>query len=399
MLAEQVPKELKATISVFDEFTDKKPPQGHFDIVGITVIASESVRAYELANMYRNAGSFIVLGGYHATFMQSEALLHADAIVTGSGNTAWPELLRDIEAGNPLRQVYEDAFDLSAGFAADRSVTDSKHYCPIGTIIASNGCPNRCKFCAISRMSAYIKREPSEVVNELKSMKHKSVVFFDPNFFADRKYAIDLMKAIKPLGIKWGATATVDIGNDDELLRLAHEAGCIGLLIGFESLSQDSLKGVGKATNIPGKYKEAIDNIHKHKITINGTFVLGFDSDTEQSIADLPLIVRDLGIDLPLYYLLTPTPGSPLYHEMQSQDRLLTSDWSQYNHARVVFQPKNMHPQRLQELHDIAWKKSYSIGSVLRRAFNAKGLSVLQKLVVACMNIGFKYLGSDMPHT
>jgi len=108
MLAALVPPELDAEIIVYDEISEKKPPVGPFDIVGITAIASESVRAYELADYYRGAGSFVVLGGYHVTFLPDEALEHADAVVTGEGLAAWPKLLRDFAAGTPTGRIYSD---------------------------------------------------------------------------------------------------------------------------------------------------------------------------------------------------------------------------------------------------------------------------------------------------
>ena len=394
-LAALVPLELNAEIVVFDEISDKVLPDGAFDIVGITVISSESTRAYEIADHYRESGAFVVLGGYHVSFLPDEALEHADAIVTGEGLAAWPKLLRDFAAGVPGR-VYDDGdATISDRPFPMREILKSRAYAPIDTIIASNGCPNNCAFCSIKKLANYSNRPVDEVIKELRSLRRRNVVFFDPNFFVNRPYVLELMKAMQPLRLRWGATATIDFGFDSELMEAARKAGCNGVLIGFESLNMAALRGANKKFCNPESYRQAIENIHRHRITINGTFVLGLDEDTEEDLLALPDRIRELGIDLPIYFILTPTPGNSLYYEMKAQGRILTDDWSRYTQADVVFQPQKMTPEQLQTLYYRAWRKTYSIWNVLRRVFRAPGASFIHKIIVLSMNVGFKFMGKD----
>ena len=399
MLAALVPPELDAELVVHDEISDKKLPRGRFDVVGITVITSESARAYELADHYRGQGAFVVLGGYHVTFLPDEALEHADAIVTGEGLAAWPKLLRDFAAGGSVGSVYSDGdVSITDRPIPKREILKSRAYAPVDTVLASNGCPNNCDFCSIQKMARYSCRPVDEVITELRSLKRRFIIFYDPNFFANRSYAMELMKEMEPLRLRWGATATVDFGFDDELMKAARKSGCNGVLIGFESLNTAALIGANKSFGDPDRYRQAIENIHRHRMTINGTFVIGLDEDTEEDLTALPDGVRELGIDLPIYFILTPTPGNTLYHEMKAQGRILTDDWSRYTQAGVVFKPQNMTPEQLLMLYRRAWRKTYTLGSILRRVFRAPGASVYHKLIVLCMNVGFKFMGRDRGH-
>lgn len=405
MVKALIPAELNATVQVFDEFKDKKLPYGPFDVVGISAMTSEAARAYQLADHYRSQGAFVVLGGYHVTFMPQEALCHADALVTGMGQRAWPQLLRDLAAGNPTHTLYDDdAFDddepglIVIDTVPDRGIIPFPPYAPVDTVIATQGCPNHCSFCSISQMAAFRQRSIDRVIAELRGLKRRMVIFYDPNFFADRAYALDLMKQMEPLRLHWGATATVDFGFDDELLRAAKRAGCYGVLIGFESFDPQALRGANKRFCDPSRYRQAVENIHRQGMTINGTFVLGLDADTEEGLSALPNAVRELGIDLPIYFIATPTPGSALYERMQREGRILTRDWSRYTQADVVFRPQQLTPERLFALYQRAWCESYKLRNIIRRVFTAPGLSLTHKVAVLCMNIGFKFCGTDREH-
>jgi len=137
------------------------------------------------------------------------------------------------------------------------------------------------------------------------------------------------------------------LGKDDELLRLAKSAGCVGWLIGFESISQESINSIGKKTNKVDKYIEAIEKIHDHKMMVSGSFIFGFDEDTLETFHKTKSFVNDSGIDLPDAMILTPFSGTPLFNILKKEGRILTRDWSKYDHRHVVFQPKNMSTQEL----------------------------------------------------
>lgn len=395
-LAALVPPELSAEILVYDEISDKKPPQGPFDLVAITVITSESLRAYELADYYRESNAFVVLGGYHVTFLPEEALEHGDAVVTGEGLIAWPKLLREFAKGELTGRIYDDG-DEEADVKPipRRDVLKSRSYAPVDTVIASRGCPNNCMFCAIRKMGEHSRRPVDEVINELRGLKRKFVIFYDPNFFADRARAMELLEAMEPLRLRWGAAATIEFGFDEELMDAAKRAGCNGVLIGFESLNTEALKNVNKKFCDPGSYRRAVENIHRRDITVNGTFVIGLDEDRPENLVALPAGVLDIGVDLPIFFILTPVPGNALYDEFKAQGRILTDDWSRYTQADVVFRPKNMSPEGLFVAYERVWRESYSFSNMIRRVFRAPGASFRHRLIVFCMNLGFKFLGRD----
>jgi radical SAM superfamily enzyme YgiQ (UPF0313 family) len=391
-----VPPELDAQIVACDEAARKKPPKGVFDVVGISAMTSQATRAYELADHYRALGMFVVLGGYHVTLMPDEALTHADAIVTGEGIKAWPQLLRDFASGEVGRRVYADDRVYAAGRPTPlRRITKTRAYAPLTSFLASNGCTNNCAFCSSRALTPHYTRPVADIIEELRGLKGRLVAFFDPNFFADREHSLELLKAMEPLKLRWGTCATVEFAFDDELMDAAVRAGCLNVLIGFETLKQQSIDAVGKKTNNVEFYKQAIDNIHSRNMNVIGTFVLGFDTDTVEDLESLPDRIEDLGIDILTYYILAPAPGTSMFEEFQSQGRILTTDWGRYTQAEVVFQPKNMTSETLFDLYKRAWKKTYSLKSIVHRIGKAKSSSVFHKILGIVVNIGFKFVGRD----
>lgn len=388
-----IPAELNAEVLIYDELAHKTPPSGPFDVVGITAVTSVATRAYEIAEKYRAEGACVVMGGIHPSAMPTEALAHADAVVVGEGLDVWPQILRDVAEGREVSGIYQDSGITGIEVTPDRSIVTFPPYSPVDTVIASPGCPKQCSFCSIAATIPFYHRPIESVIRDLRTLKRKRLILTDPNFFMDRRYALDLLKQMEPLGLKWGTTATIDFGFDDELMDAARRAGCIGVLIGFESFTPAALKHVKKRSVDPSRYKEAIRNIHSRQITVNGPFIVGLDGDTEESLEALPQAVNDLGVDMPLFFVLTPFPGTPLFAEMKAAGRVLTEDWSRYDQNNVVFQPESMSPARLAELYKNAWRGAYSFSAIFKRVFRASGLSPINRFVVLWQNIGFKYMG------
>jgi radical SAM superfamily enzyme YgiQ (UPF0313 family) len=400
VLAALVPPELHAELDVYDEFVSrKKPPKGQYDIVAFSFITCSSIRAYELAAEYKRRGAHIVFGGYHTTLMSEEAALHADTIIIGEGEISWPLFLRDFAAGKAKRR-YENRDIKPEHFkGALRDLTALRSfpgYAPLGCIMANRGCPKRCAFCAICKINTYCTRKIADVIAELSTIKKKLIVFFDPNFFADRNYALALMAALEPLKKHWMTTVTVNDALDDELMAEAGNSGCIGLIMGIESLNGASLNSVNKGKtvqDVPALCKKAVDTMHRYGINVNGSFVLGLDNSTEEELLDLPRQVEKLELDLALFFILTPAPGTELFTTLEEKGRILSHDWSEYTQDRAIFKPQNMSPKRLEEIYATVWKETYTIKRIWKRAL--RGGKLLGGALKFAGNLGFKFLGKN----
>ena len=191
-----------------------------------------------------------------------------------------------------------------------------------------------------------------------------------------------------PLRIKWIGLATTRIAEDAELLRLAAASGCKGLLIGFESISQATLNETHKSFHAAPKYGEVVKRLHDHGIGVQGCFVFGFDSDDESVFERTAEFVDKTRIDLPRYAVVTPFPGTGLYRRWEAEGRLLHKNWTLYDVEHVVFQPKQMSPERLQEGLEWTWRQSYSWRSIGRRLLGAPW-SILPLWV--SLNLGYRY--------
>lgn len=391
-----IPKGIFKQIDIVDENSQRVVyDKEKYDVVMLSFETSSSYSAYKHCDEFRKRGSYIVCGGYHATALPDEVLEHCDTVICGPAEISIPEFIQDFVKGEP-KKLYRNYNVCAAEFpipARDKITKRKKLKIP--AVVADRGCPNSCKYCSMRTMWKSCPRPVQSVIDEIKSLGSKMVIFYDPNFFGNREYAIELMTALKPLKILWASNATADFGYDHELMKMAYESGCRGVLIGLESLNSQSLKGVGKRFRETDKYKEIIDNIHSHGMAVNGCFVLGFDSDTEEELLALPERVDKLGLDLCRFAVLTPYPGTRLFEEYDKQDRIFNKDWRVYNQHNAVFEPVNMSAQRLDEIYRKVWKEAYSWRRVLKRTFSSPWRWKGYMFILLGANIGFKFLGID----
>ena len=390
-----IPRNLDAVVDVCDEIvSDAKRYKKQYDIVAITFQTSVADRAYDIAEYFKEKGSYIVVGGYHPTYMREEALNHADTVIIGAGEYSWPQFLTDYKKGKP-KKIYDMQNVRGEDIVSpDRSGIPKRKYLKYPAVLANRGCPNHCDFCVISHMWRKCGARPIEnVIEEIKSLKAKLITFFDPNFFADRSYSIELMKELEKLHIRWAGSATVNAAFDNELMEYARRSGCKGLLVGLESLNAAALKNAKKGFNDPGRYKEAIAIMQSYGISVNGCFVLGMDGDTEELLLSLPEQIKYLNLNLARFSILTPVPNSPLFEKLDGEGRILTKDWSLYGQHKAVFKPQNMSPERLEEIYRWVWKETYSFKNICHRAKRVPNTSLLEKMICIGANIGFKYLG------
>ncbi|MEW6009347.1 MAG: radical SAM protein [Candidatus Omnitrophota bacterium] len=376
-LAALIPPEINAEVKIIDEGIEEMPSEINADLVGITAITGTALRAYKLADAIRKKGIPVVLGGVHPTLMPQEAGMHADSVVTGFAEESWPQLLRDFADGG-MKKIYTQSPNLSLANlpTPKREILKSKGYVSIHTLQATRGCINACDFCIVpiawGRRMYF--RPVEDVIKELAEIKTKNVLFVDVSPIEDKKYAKELFSAMIPLKKIWVSPATIKIAEDEELLKIANQSGCRGLLIGFESVSQQTLKAMGKNFNYADHYKEQVKKLHYYGIAIQACFVFGFDTDDKSVFEKTVDMVYKLNLDLPRFTAYTPFPGTPIFHRLKQENRILHENWSFYDAQHVVFRPALMTPEELQEGLFWAWRQSYNFSSILKRLYGSRCL-------------------------
>jgi radical SAM superfamily enzyme YgiQ (UPF0313 family) len=328
--------------------------------------------------------------------LPDEAAQHADALVLGYGEKSWPELLRDFQCRRLKPRYHTPTGRVLAGVPiARRDLLKKKRYATINSIEATRGCPHKCDFCVVPAAwsNTYAHRPVEEVIAELETFQGKKAIFIDLSPTEDVQYAKALYRAMCPLGIRWVGLSTTRIAQDRELLKLAAQSGCKGLLIGFESISQDTLDQTHKHFHAAPEYGEVVKKLHDHGIAIQGCFVFGFDNDDLSVFERTAEFVDKTKIDLPRYAVATPFPNTGLYHRLQAEGRLLHKNWALYDVEHVVHQPKQMSPERLQEGLEWAWRQSYRWGSLATR-ITAAPWSLLPLWL--SLNLGYRYYASHL---
>jgi len=389
-------------------------------LVGISSMTAQAPRAYWIAEGFRRRGIPVVLGGMHPTASPEEAIAHADSIVIGEAERLWPKLLEDFEKGE-LKKFYRNRewIDLSNLPMPRGDLVDKYEWWFRNTTFTSRGCPFDCSFCSVSKFfgKRYRFRPIEDVIAEIKNMLEESknrrvdwwridrilwkkivsdrtILFLDDNIFGNSQYARRLFEALIPLRkslrISWGAQASIDIAKpeNEELLELACKSGCKALFIGIESIDPSSLKEIGKCVNKPERYAEEMKRLHKHRITVVGAFVFGFDSE-DKSIFERTLdFAKRIKVDITQAAVLTPLPGTRLMEKLEREGRIIEKDWSKYTFGNVVFKPKNMSPEELEQGTNWVRSKFYSFGSMWRRR---PPLSDWLRCIIYCVaNIGYR---------
>jgi radical SAM superfamily enzyme YgiQ (UPF0313 family) len=340
------------------------------EVVGITVHLTFAKRAYELAAWFRAHGSIVVLGGLHALSCPDEVQPHADAMVVGNGVPVWPELLRDIEAGTLRRRYDADYLDYARDPLPDRTIVPESGFLSRASLIATQGCHNRCDFCYLATGDKRIKyqmRPPAQVAREWEETGEPYAVFVDNNLGSNRRYLRELCGALAPLRRIWSAAVTLDVTDDPALVREMALAGCTGVFIGFESLTDANIRLAGKRSPRANDYAERVEILHDSGIQVNGSFVVGFDHDRKDAFELLAVWIERVRLECATFHILTPYPDTPLFRRMKSEGRLLHEDWSLYDTAHCVFRPRHMSPEELEAGYAWLYERLFSVGSIWAR--------------------------------
>ncbi len=332
-----------------DELHDEIPFVGDFDLVGITAMTHQALRAYEIADRFRARGVPVVLGGIHPSVLPGEAALHADAVVVGEGEPVWPGLLADLLAGR-LRPLYRAAIPPGNRLAIPwgrREIFGGRPYLTTQTLQASRGCPYDCPFCITGQFfgTRFRYRDPEDVLAEMRTFSGRLTVLLDDNILGDPERAKPILRGMAGMGIRWGGQANLRFAEDPEAVKLLADSGCIGIFVGIESME-------GEHAHHPktgSRYSQAdlIKRIRDTGVVVEASMIFGFDDHDEGVFERTVRFLEECRPSLPTFHILTPYPGTLLFDRFDREGRLLHKDWRRYDHGQVVFQPKLMSAETL----------------------------------------------------
>lgn len=348
------------------------------DLVAITVEAFAARRAYEIGDEYRARRVPVIMGGIHVSALPDEAAAHADAVFIGDAETRWAEVVADAHAGR-LRPRYRGSFGTpGAGPRTRRDLYQGKGYLPLSLLQFGRGCHYRCEYCAVGAYFGHRHRlrDVADVVAEIAAQPRRNLFFVDDNLLVDHEAAKGLFRALEPLDVRWVSQASLDQVDDPELMRLMARSGCLGNVIGFESLDPGNLRQMGKQPNLAqvDRYARAIAVLREHHLQTWAAFLLGYDHDTADSLLAQCEWAIEQRFAFAAWNVLMPYPGTPLYERLREEGRLLYDGrwWlhPDYRFNSAAFEPRHMSADQLTETAWLCRRRWSSVGSIVRRALD-----------------------------
>ena len=355
------------------------------DVVGITALTASVFRAYQIAQIYREKGVPIIMGGIHVSMMPEEALRYCDAVVIGEAEEVWPKVLEDFEAGT-LQEEYRGSWANMETLPIPRRDILQNPYYRWGSIQTSRGCPMNCSFCSVTAFNGrrFRRRNLDSVIEELEQIPQKWVGLTDDNLIGfgkkDLEWTYSFFSRILQKGIKkyFFTQASILFGEDRELVRLAAKAGLKVVFTGIESVNPKTLQSYQKGINLErlhhGRYKELISNIRKEGIVFLGAFVLGSDDDDISVFHSTLEFIKSSHIDVIQTTKPTPLPGTQLWDSLQKEGRILDQNfpeaWKEYRLSRLVYKPARMTIEEVYMGNNYIRGAYYRFWETLKRTFH-----------------------------
>jgi radical SAM superfamily enzyme YgiQ (UPF0313 family) len=370
-LAALVPDWVK--LELIDERTGGLDMSLPCDCVFMTIWTLNSIRAYELADRYRDRGIKVVMGGPHCYFHGEEALQHADAIAIGEGENLIPEIISDLSGGR-LRRVYHSSHphDL-VGLPLPRRDMIRRHNLKRFHAVAvqtSRGCPNACEFCS-ERMylgSQYRMRPVDEVIEEIRAAQTRQILFVDSTLAGSKSRTENLMEKLIPFKLRWSALWTADRVLDREFMELAKRSGLLHINLGIESIKQETLDGMNKRTTKASRLSEVVKILRNMDISFSFNLIFGSDTDTLDDFGVTLKFLMDHKVHAAFFNPLSPHKGTRMYADLLSQGRIIDPEnLNRWPGLKASVTPKNYNTEELEEAIRDIHKQFYSWRSILGR--------------------------------
>ena len=341
-------------VRILDEDIEPIDFEAKADLVGISCMTYNAPRAYEIADAYRARRIPVILGGYHPTLLPQEAIEHADSVCIGDAEPVAQQIFEDLALGGLKPTYTAPPAPLTGLRRPRRDLIRRRDYIPLDALQATRGCDRSCAFCSVAAFhrSHFRARPVEDVIDEMAGLG-RNILLLDDSLTCNRDYAAELFSAMIPLRKRWFSQSSVTMAFDPELLNLAVLSGCKGLFIGFESLSERSLRTWNKRVNLERDYIQAVLNLHARGIAVFAGFVFGGDDERPDIFPRTLAFLLEANVESLQATRLTPFPGTPLFREFERGGRILDHDWRHYDFGSVVFEPKHMSRRTLNE--GVAW--------------------------------------------
>ncbi len=361
-------------VELVDQHVEKLNMDDNPDLVCIQVYITNAYRAYKIADVYRRKGSYVVLGGLHVTSLPQEAARHADTIIIGPGEEAFPRFVEDFR-NRRAEKVY---------MARERSITNipsvrrdlikrSKYFVP-NSLVVSRGCPHHCDFCYKDAFygegKSFYTSSVDKVLEEIENLPGRHLYFLDDHLLGNPKFSEELFEGMKGMNRVFQGATTVKSILEGNLIEKARDAGLRSIFVGFETFSPENLRLENKYQNLSRDYAACVNRLHELGIMINGSFVFGMDYDDKDTFKRAVDWGIEHAITTATYHILTPYPGTRQYQRMEEEGRILTHDWDKYDTRTVVYQPKGLSAHELKTGYEWAYREFYSWNSIFRSCSN-----------------------------
>lgn len=366
------------SITIVNDYVEDIDYTQPADLVGITGLTCQAPRAYQIAREFKKRGVQTIMGGIHASAVPDDVLNHFDSVLIGEAEGVWKTVLDDVKNNRRLKRIYrtKNKPDLQTLNIPRFDLINKKHYfkkpfsrlydgIPIQT---TRGCPFKCDFCSVMNyLGNTIRKKPiKHVIKEIQAHPASYYLFTDDNIIGDPEYAEALFKALIPLKIKWYSQASTNFINHPHLISLASQSGCLGLLMGIETIDTKALKAINKYHNHPSKYAELLRTLKEHDILVDPSIICGLDNDTPENFDHTINELMAMDSHFLILFYLTPLPMSPFYERIKSENRILTDDWSKYDGLHPIIKYNNFSETQIADIYWNTYKKFYTV----RNAFS-----------------------------